>query len=95
MYNVNARDRRGVTGLVLAMRNNMVSTVRLLLACQTIKLDSTEKDTEWTGLHYACMYNNVDSVRLYLAHPACTKQIVTILDWKGETADMLASSRGH
>ena len=45
---VNARDRRGVTGLVLAMRNNMVSTVRLLLACQTIRLDSTEKDTERT-----------------------------------------------
>ena len=63
----------------------------LLLDCSTIRLDNTNSVDWQTGLHNACYCNNVDCVRLFLEHPACTKQIVTMVDREGLTAEMLAN----
>ena len=37
----------------------------------------------------------MDSVRIFLAHPACTRQLVTIQDEGGKTAEMLADMLGY
>jgi len=92
---VNARDRTGFPGLYLAMWHNHTDCVAALLGTRNIMLDSTYSYSEWTGLHIACYHNSVESVRLFLAHPACTKQVVTMLDKEGKTAEMIASSKGY
>ena len=88
--NVNARNIGGWPGVSAAMSSNHAVTVQLLLSCSTIRLDST--DSVWTGLQY-CFYKN--SVRIFLAHPACTRQMVTMQDKVGKTAEMLADMLGY
>ena len=58
-------------------------------------LDTTHSFSEMTGLHAASYNNSVECLRLFLAHPACTTHIVTMLDKDGETAEMIASNRGN
>jgi ankyrin repeat protein len=75
---VNARNTQGWPGLHLAMYKYNGSTVRLLLEYSNIRLESTDRNNGWTALHCACDRNNVEGVKLYLAHPACTKEIVRL-----------------
>ena len=91
---INARSSDGLSGLSVAMHDNQVSTVKVLLACSNIRLDSTDYRSGWTGLHYACFLNTVESIDLFLAHPGCTKQIVRMKDRNGYTAQMLANKMG-
>ena len=74
---------------------NKVSTVRVLLACRTIRLGNTNRDSGRTGLYCACGNNHVECVELFLAHPACTKQIVTMMDKNKKTAEMMAKNMAH
>merc|ERR1719369_2185390 len=49
--------------------------VKTLLGCNNIRLDI--KDSYgWTALHCAANNDKVESVELFLAHPACNKEIV-------------------
>ena len=74
---------------------NNKEIVAELLSCRDILLDITESSDGMTGLHAACDSNQVESARLFLAHPACTKHIVTMLDKEGSTAEMIANTYGH
>ena len=87
------------TGLDMAMCNNNTDIVQALLSHSDIQIDNTN-GTNHTALHYACDKNSVDSVRLFLAHPSCTKDIVNMGivymgRWHGMTAEMMANHRGN
>jgi len=58
---------------------------RILLSCNNIKIDNKNKYGE-TALHYACQYNSIESVKLFLDHPTCNKDIVRIKDKGGENS---------
>merc|ERR1712179_575653 len=68
--------------------------VKLLMGCRNIKIDLVNKNG-WTALHFACLTNQVEGVKLFLAHPTCNKEIVRIGDEFGATAEMIADMRGN
>ena len=83
----------GLTGLMLAMQEGYTDLARILLRCNSIRLDIRDTDEEeggWTALHHACFSHQVESVKLFLAHPACTEETVMIKSNNGETAQELA-----
>ena len=86
---VNGRNNNGCPALCWAMFNNSVRTVRLLLASSNIRLDNRDSNHGKTGLHYACEKDNTECVRMFLAHPACTREVVTIRDYRGHQAKTL------
>ena len=92
--NINGRDVKGTTPLYVAMCSMNTTIVRILLACDRTMLDAT---TSWgsTGLHAACCFNHVESVKLFLDHPRCTENIVTLRTSNGDTAAMLAESNSN
>jgi len=91
---INASNSSGVTGLYVAMRNNKIDTVRLLLAHSDIQINSTDSIGR-TALHTACLlHGSVESVRLFLAHPACTRDFVTKVNSLRKTAEMEDRSIG-
>jgi len=83
---VNVRNSNGCPALCWAMFNNSVRSVRMLLASPNIRLESRDSNHGKTGLHYACEKDNVECVRMFLAHPACTREVVTIRDYRGKQA---------
>jgi len=68
--------------------------VKLLLAHSDVQIDIADSITGATALYAACRYNSVESVRLFLAHPACTRDIVTMVNSLGKTAEMEGKSIG-
>merc|ERR1712129_33935 len=92
---INASVRNEETGLFAAMSNNKTDIVRLLLAHSDIKIDTTDSITGDTALHLACNFKSVESVRLFLAHPSCTRDIVTMVNRYGVTAEMRAKTMGY
>ena len=92
---INARSSVGCPALCGAMYENHVDIVRLLLSSRQIKLDITGCYTGCFGLHEACANNSVESVRLFLAHPACTRETVMMVDREGNTAEMDATANGN
>merc|ERR1711892_797891 len=91
---INSRNLKGWTGLIMAMSRKNIKIVRIMLAQSEIQLDRTNY-YGITGLHEACLFNCVENVRLFLAHPTCTKDIVTMADKYGETAEMVAHKSGN
>jgi len=84
------RNERGGTGLGMAMAFKHVAIVKLLLAVEYVDLAVTDGDG-WTALHWACCRGSVESARLFLAHPQCTKDIVRMrTNDYGDTAEMIA-----
>merc|ERR1712129_416621 len=90
----------------MAMEGNNMDIVRLLLAQSDIQLFHKVTDGMADGmsvgmsvLHYVCLHNSVESVRLFLAHPSCTEKIVNMVsrsgDFAGQTAEMVARQRGN
>jgi len=92
---VNGVDGGGWTGLMAAMCYNNPVIVRMLLDHPNIDLGRTDSFTESTGLHMSCQYNYTECARLFLAHRKCTPKIVNMKNWKGKTAKMVASEKGH
>ena len=82
------------TGLMAAMSNDNTEVVRILLSCNNIKID-IQDIIGYTALHYACLKNSIESVKMFLAHPACNKNIVEIKNMYGDTAEMLAEGEDH
>ena len=76
---INGRCSDGETGLNSAMGNNNTDIVRLLLAHSDIQIDTTDRIGR-TAIYLACLHGSVESVRLFLAHSACTKDIVTMVN---------------
>merc|ERR1711909_141287 len=74
------------------MGNTEVS--RILLSCNNIKID-IKNDFGWTALHYACYFNHIESVKLFLEHPTCNKDIVRIENDNGNTAEKIADRQGN
>jgi len=86
---INVVDRRyGNTGLMMAMRNDNTEVVRILLGCSNIKIDIKNRNGN-TALHYACLHHQVESVKLFLDHPDCNKEIVKMENDEGMTAEMM------
>merc|ERR1711936_548175 len=80
-------------GIVGMLRGNTY-IVRTLLGCSNIRIDI--KDSYgWTALHCAANNDKVESVKLFLAHPACNKEIVKIENNDGMTAEMMAEEEGN
>jgi len=103
---INGRNISEWNGLYMAMEGNNMDIVRLLLAQSDIQLFHKVTDGMADGmsvgmsvLHYVCLHNSVESVRLFLAHPSCTKNIVNMVsrsgDFAGQTAEMVARQRGN
>jgi len=84
----------GCTGLMVAMRHNRVAIVRMLLASESVDLAALAKGGYFQGmtaLHFGCRRGAVEAVRLFLAHPKCTQEIVGIVNKGGFTAEMVAT----
>merc|ERR1719233_413158 len=84
----------GFSGLSVAMTAGNVEVVKILLGCQDIKIDLKTKHG-MTALHFACLNNQAECVKLFLAHPTCSKDIVRIVDENGATAEKIADKRGN
>merc|ERR1719206_11922 len=82
------------TGLMSAMSASSNKAVRILLGCTNIKIDIKD-DVGYTALHYACINNNIEGVKLFLEHPTCNKDIVNTKDKWGRTAEMRADRNGN
>jgi len=87
------KSRGGYTGLMVAMCRNNVAIVRKLLASESVNL-AMRDSYEITALHWGCCQGSVESVRLFLAHPKCTQEIVGMVDNRGFTAEMVATLHG-
>merc|ERR1719430_465483 len=94
--NVNVRDSHGVCGLYRAVVAGSMETVSVLLACKDVVLcQEGDTRTSKTVLHIACVHNQLQVVKMILAHPACTRQAVTATDHAGKTAEMVAVEFGN
>ena len=82
------------TALSIAITSENSEAVRNILSRNEIKLDFTD-DQGRTYLYQACYVKNAEYVRLVLAHPRCTMDIVTKKNSKGKTAEMFASAMGY
>jgi len=91
---INGGDSNGRTGLMGAMRMGYTEVATILLAHDDIKLDTTDV-TGRTALHYACINNRVDSVKLFLKHRDCRKDLVMAKTVSGNTAEMLAEKKAN
>jgi len=85
-------NRYGYSGLMLAMGEGNTEAAGLLLGCPNIKIDIQDIHG-YTALHHACGYKQVESVKLFLKHPACNKDIVKMRTNRGITAENIASRR--
>jgi len=63
--------------------------VEILLRSNNIQIDLTSKKGN-SLLYVACCCNRIELVKLILAHPDCTKDIVGIKNGRGVTAEMAA-----
>ena len=88
--NVNEENSSGWPTLCEAMTHNLVSITNILLNCPNINIDTTSSHNNQTGLHMACERNSVYCLRVFLAHPTCNKQVVDIIDYVGNTVEMIA-----
>ena len=90
---INGKKSRGNTGLMMAMNRNNIAIVRMLLASESVNLAMQDwPGNGRTALHWGCRGGSVESVRLFLAHPQCSKEIVRIKDNRGSTAEMVMVS---
>ena len=90
---INARDARGSTPLVLACWGNQLKVVKLL--CKQSKINVNAKVNYIAGkttLHYACEHGQFNIVKLLLDQPSIKFQI---LDNFGRAPIDLAKSKGH
>merc|ERR1712208_113958 len=67
---------------------------RILLSCNNIGID-TKDNYGNTALHFACGKNRIESVKLFLEHPTCNKDIVGKLNKWGRTAKMIADKNDN
>ena len=58
---------------------------------ESVNLATRDSDDGMTALHCGCEDDLVKSVRLWLAHPQCTQEIVKLRDDDGYTAEMIAA----
>jgi len=84
----------GVTGLMVSMMCGNKDVVRILLGCNSMKMDS-KTSAGRTALHWACLYNQVESVQLFLTDDTCTKDIVRMESNAGNTAEKMANKWGN
>jgi len=94
-------DINGVVGeddwsaLMSAMGSDNTEAVKILLGCNDIKLDIKDSTNACTALHIACLRNKVENVKIFLAHPSCSQDIVMMKTIDGMTAEGLAIVKGH
>ena len=79
---------------MMAMKSNYVDMVRMLLVSESVNLALGDLHSGRTALHWGCLGFSVESVRLFLAHPQCTQEIVRMEDRRGQTAEMIATRDG-
>ena len=91
---INGEDICGMSGLISASIMGNSEVIRILLSCRNIKIDS--KDVAgWTALHWACSLGKTESVKSFLEHPTCNKDIVEMKSESGYTAEKRAKKTGN
>jgi len=91
---INGGNYNGKTGLMGAMMMGSMEVVEILLARDDLILDTTDNSGK-TALHYACIYNRVESLKLILEHPGCRRDLVVLKTISGNTAEVLADKKGN
>jgi len=91
---INGGNYNGKTGLMGAMMMGSMEVVEILLARDDLILDTTDNSGK-TALHYACIYNRVESLKLFLEHPGCRRDLVVLKTISGNTAEVLADKKGN
>ena len=82
----------GISRLIFAMKYNKQNICKRIIASKGVRIDLQDNEG-WTALHYGCLYNSVDCVKLLLQHPQCCRQFVEIRTYEGETAIAIAERR--
>ena len=70
---VNARDKRGRTGLIMAVQNDNICMAKMLLKCKADPNCHTNKKKN-TALHFAFRIGNRRMIELLLRHKASTRK---------------------
>jgi len=77
-----------------AAQEGRTEIVKLLLRSNNIQLDLTSKKGN-SLLYVACCNNRIELVKLILAHPDCSKDIVGIRNEHGFTAEIVATKQRY
>ena len=94
---LNQKDKYEYTGLMCAAYRNKPETLKLLLSEPDVDLSLQQPDgmNSITLATLATAKYNIDCLKLLLLHPKCTKAIVEMKNNNGQTAEMIAKSRGY
>ena len=95
MVNVNSTDDQGYTPLHWAMACNHPTIVTKLLARPETRLDITDSDAGWTGLHHACRNNSAACISVYGEDRRCNQYVLNMKDSDGYSPVMVAVKQGH
>ena len=71
-----SRENKGLTPLIWACSNNHPITAKYLLQWGA-RVD-TRDEGNWIALHHACYFNNIDCVKVLLAHNSPTGEPDTV-----------------
>ena len=66
---VNKVGRYGYTGLARALYLNQNAIVGLLLSQPSLDVNLVSHPSRYTALHWACYFDNVEGLKMLLAHP--------------------------
>ena len=97
---VNGRDKKGLTPLMIAVNLGHLDIVKRLLEVPEIKLDIGAPDGD-TALHYACSYNDnnnnnrVSIIKLLCQESRCSPSVVNKKNSRGDTPLMRAVVGGN
>merc|ERR1712189_4874 len=75
---VNVKDDDGVPALHLAVYNNHVNIVKLLLDNQRIILENTSANNKGTALHGACYFNHFSIIELIVKHERFKQELLNM-----------------
>ena len=66
---INQKEENGHTGLMMAVCYGQNSIVELLMSYPGLNVNQRTNLTGWTALHCACVFDNVEGLKMLLAHP--------------------------
>ena len=79
----------GWSGLMEAVNSNNTLVASEVLSTPVLNL-SIQDDRGFTALHFCCINNRIECLKLLLLHPQCNKDFIEIKDDDGWTAAMWA-----
>merc|ERR1711915_113450 len=92
---VNVKDDDGVPALHLAVYNNHVNIVNILLDNSKIRLENTSANNKGTALHGACYFNHFSIIEVIAKHERFTQELLNMKNKDGETAVHVSVKYGY